>query len=150
MESIGHRILFSVKGTPGFIEIKRIGWFTFDYLCNVGGEKLHELTEKISDSPNQEVYDVKIAEHRSGSDGYSEDMITWYLVETTRVSDGLTNTVHRRFKDFDELNNDVCQHFRGHQLFSSIPLFPQKKMKLGNLLLFYFLIFDFIYYFISN
>jgi hypothetical protein len=24
----------------------------------------------------------------------------------------------RRFKDFDSLNTDVCENFRGHQLFS--------------------------------
>ncbi len=95
MERGGHRILFSVRGTPGFVEIKRIGWFTFEYSCNVGGEKLPELTENISPNQNQELYDVKIAEHRSGTNGYSEDMITWYLIETTRLSDGLTNTVHR-------------------------------------------------------
>lgn len=94
MESSGHRILFSVKGVPGFIEIKRIGWFSFDYSCNVGGEQLPELTEKVTEML-EESYDVKIAEHRTGSDGYSEDVITWYLVDTTRVSDGQTNTVHR-------------------------------------------------------
>jgi hypothetical protein len=94
MESSGHRILFSVKGVPGFIEIKRKGWFSFDYLCNVGGDQLPELTEKVTEF-QQESYDVKIAEHRSGSDGYSEDVITWYLVDTTRISDGQTNTVHR-------------------------------------------------------
>jgi hypothetical protein len=95
MEKAGHRILFSVRGIPGFIEIKRIGWFGFDYLCNVGGVELAELTEKITESQHQEVFDVKIAEHRSGSNGYSEDIITWYLVDTTRISDGQTNTVHR-------------------------------------------------------
>jgi hypothetical protein len=95
MEKAGHRILFSVRGAPGFIEIKRIGWFTFDYLCNIGGVELAELTEKITETQNQELFDVKIAEHRSGSDGYSEDTITWYLIDTTRISDGQTNTVHR-------------------------------------------------------
>lgn len=165
MESSGHRILFSVKGVPGFIEIKRKGWFSFDYLCNVGGDQLPELTEKVTEV-HEESYDVKIAEHRSGSDGYSEDVITWYLVDTTRISDGQTNTVHRchpqsplllapcslltcrRFKDFVNLNSDVCENFRGHQLFSrsasptsarlllilsdhSLPAFPQKKLKLG-------------------
>lgn len=146
MERTGHRILFSVKGVPGFIEIKRIGWVNFDYVCNIGGTQLPELTEKINiDTQQRELYDVKIAGHRSGSDGYSEDMITWYLVESTRISDEQTNTVYRlklyhlmpliyvfrRFRDFVSLNDDVRENFRGHQLFNSLPEFPQKKLKLG-------------------
>ena len=95
MESTGHRILFSVKGTPGYIEIKRSGWFGFDYSCVVGGEKQVEITQVISHNQGEEQYDIKIAEHQAGSDGYSEDTITWYLIETTRLSDDYTNTVHR-------------------------------------------------------
>jgi hypothetical protein len=95
MEKHGHRILFSVKGTPGYIEIKRSGWVSFEYECIVGGEKQVEITQVISQNQGQELYDIKIAEHRSGSDGYSEETITWYLIETTRLADGYTNTVHR-------------------------------------------------------
>jgi len=130
MENSGHRILFSIRGVSGYIEIKKVGWFGFDYECIVGGEKLVELTQKISQSQGEEVYDIKIAEHRSGSDGYSEDMITWYLIETTRLADGYTNTVHRRFKDFVNLNSDIRQHFKGHHLLSSLPSLPERKSKM--------------------
>lgn len=95
MEKAGHRILFSIKGTPGYIEIKKRGWFGFEYECLAGGEKLVEITQAISQNQGQEMYDIKIAEHKAGSDGYSEDTITWYLIETTRLHDGYTNTVHR-------------------------------------------------------
>lgn len=130
MEKEGHRILFSIKGTPGFIEIKRTGWIGFEYECVVGGEKQVEITQIISKNQGQELFDIKIAEHRSGSDGYSEDTITWYLVETTRLADGFTNTVHRRFKDFVVLHSDIKQQFKGHHLLSSLPSLPEKKSKL--------------------
>jgi hypothetical protein len=95
METNGHRILFSIRGTSGYIEIKRSGWFGFSYSCNIGGETLTEITQQISKTQGQEVYDVKIIEHVSALDGYSEDFIVWYSIETTRVADGFTNTVHR-------------------------------------------------------
>mmetsp|Transcript_22746 Transcript_22746/g.23402 ORF Transcript_22746/g.23402 Transcript_22746/m.23402 type:complete len:391 (+) Transcript_22746:106-1278(+) len=130
MEAIGHRILFSIRGTPGYIEIKRSGWFGFIYSCNIGGENQIEITQQISQTQGQEVYDVKILEHVSASDGYSEEMIIWYYIETTRLSDGLTNTVHRRFKDFTVLNSDIREHFKGHHLKSSLPDLPEKRSKL--------------------
>jgi hypothetical protein len=95
MEANGHRILFSIRGTTGYIEIKRSGWFGFSYSCNIGGENQVEITQQISKTQGQEIYDVKILEHVSAMDGYSEDAIVWYCIETTRVADGLTNTVHR-------------------------------------------------------
>lgn len=57
-------------------------------------------------------------------------MIIWYFIETTRLSDGLTNTVHRRFKDFTILNSDIREHFKGHHLKSSLPDLPEKRSKL--------------------
>lgn len=130
MESTGHRILFSIKGISGYIEIKRRGWFSFHYSCNIGGVNQVEITEEISLSQGQEIYDVKIIEYQSASDGYSEEMIVWYLVETTRLNDGFTNTVHRRFKDFSVLNSDIREHFKGHHLKSSLPDLPEKRSKL--------------------
>lgn len=57
-------------------------------------------------------------------------MIVWYLIETTRLNDGFTNIVHRRFKDFSLLNSDIREHFKGHHLKSSLPDLPEKKSKL--------------------
>jgi hypothetical protein len=49
-------------------------------------------------------------DHKSG------DQIVWYIVKTIRLEDKVTNTVHRRFKDFGELNSQVKQNFKGHHL----------------------------------
>jgi hypothetical protein len=35
----------------------------------------------------------------------------------------LTVILYRRFKDFVTLNSDVCENFRGHQLFSRFVVF---------------------------
>lgn len=95
IESVGHRILFSIRGTPGYIEIKRSGWFSFTYNCNIGGVNLVEITQQISQNQGREIYDVKILEHVLASDGQSEELIVWYCIETRRLIDGFTNTVHR-------------------------------------------------------
>ena len=47
----------------------------------------------------------------------SEQYIVWYVLNTVRISDGVHTTVHRRFKDFAELNSSVKQNLKG--LYSS-------------------------------
>lgn len=47
----------------------------------------------------------------------SEQYIVWYVLNTVRLSDGVHTTVHRRFKDFAELNSSVKQNLKG--LYSS-------------------------------
>lgn len=43
----------------------------------------------------------------------SEQYIVWYVLNTVRISDGVHTTVHRRFKDFAELNSSVKQNLKG-------------------------------------
>ena len=55
--------------------------------------------------------------------------ITWYAVKTTRLSDGVVTTVHRRFKEFAELNSQCKQNLKGNHLRSSLPPLPDKPLK---------------------
>mmetsp|Transcript_20555 Transcript_20555/g.38168 ORF Transcript_20555/g.38168 Transcript_20555/m.38168 type:complete len:317 (+) Transcript_20555:37-987(+) len=129
MEASGHRILFSIKDTPGYIEIKRSGWVSFDYTCNIGGENIVETTQQISAKQNEELYKLSISGYTACHDGQSEEAVVWYAVVTERLSDGCRNVVHRRFKDFSSLNSEIKQTFKGHQLLSSLPNFVEKKSK---------------------
>jgi hypothetical protein len=85
MESKGHRILFGVKGVPGYIEIRKKGFTGFEYECNIGGQPLIEITQQISGIQNDEAFDIKITDRVSASDGYSESVIVWYQIEVTRL-----------------------------------------------------------------
>lgn len=123
------RILFSIKGTPGYIEIKRSGWVSFQYSCTIGGETILESTQQISAQQDKEVYKVTIAGYTACNDGSNAEAVMWYRVETERLEDGVRNVVHRRFKDFSALNSEMKQCFKGHQLLSSLPVFVEKKSK---------------------
>lgn len=129
METTGHRILFSVKGKPGYIEIKRSGWVSFDYTCNIAGENIVENTQQISAQQNEELYKVSVTGYTQCHDTHGEDSVVWYAVATERLADGCRNVVHRRFKDFSALNSEIKQSFKGHQLLSSLPSFVEKKSK---------------------
>jgi hypothetical protein len=129
MEAAGHRILFNIKGTPGYIEIKRSGWVSFEYTCNIGGENILESTQQISAQQDEEMYKVTISGYTPCNDGQNEEAVIWYTVETERLTDGCRNVVHRRFKDFSSLNSEIKQSFKGHQLLSSLPNFVEKKSK---------------------
>jgi len=129
MESAGHRILFHIKGTPGYIEIKRAGWVSFAYNCNIGGENIVEATQQISHTQDEEKYSVRVRSYTSVTEAQGEETVVWYSVETLRIEDGCRNVVHRRFKDFSLLNSEIKQTFKGHQLLSSLPSFVEKKSK---------------------
>lgn len=129
MGDVGHRILFNIKGTPGYIEIKRSGWVSFQYSCTIGGETIPESTQTISDQQDIEIYKVNIAGYTACHDGHNAEAVMWYKVETERLADGVRNVVHRRFKDFSSLNSEIKQSFKGHQLLSSLPSFVEKKSK---------------------
>jgi hypothetical protein len=61
---------------------------------------------------------------------HTGEKITWYIVNATRLEDGVSNVVYRRFRDFAELNSFVKQDFKGHHLFLSLPYLPEKCSKL--------------------
>lgn len=129
MESTGHRLLFNIRGTPGYIEIKRAGWVSFTYTCNIGGVTIQESTQQISAQQDEDKYKLRISGYTLCNDGQHEEPVVWYTVETERLSDGCRNVVHRRFKDFSSLNSEIKQSFKGHQLLSSLPSFVEKKSK---------------------
>ena len=107
MEATGHRILFNIRGTAGYVEIKRSGWVSFQYSCNVGGENILECTQQISAQQDVDMYTVGISGYKACNDGHNEEPVIWYTVETLRLADGCQNIVHRRFKDFSSLNSEI-------------------------------------------
>lgn len=94
MESKGHRIFFSVDSLPGFIEIKRSGWTSFAYSCIIDNVRLPEATEVVADDQT-EVFRVKVTGTTGTPDENSDTLVTWYVLEATRLKDGVTTEVHR-------------------------------------------------------
>lgn len=94
MDSKGHRIFFSVDSLPGYIEIKKSGWAGFTYACVINNVRIPEATEVVADDQS-EVFKVKILGTTTTQDELSEHLITWYIVQTTRLTDGAVTTIHR-------------------------------------------------------
>ena len=131
MESEGHRIHFRIEssGETGYILIRRSGWIGFEYKCYIAGNIIEEVTERVAVNQDPK-FTVEIIEYMATPDELSEQYIVWYVVHTVRLHDGASTIVHRRFKDFAELNSSVKQNLKGHHLRSSIPPLPTKELKL--------------------
>jgi hypothetical protein len=129
MDQRGHRFLFTIGGKQGYVEILKDGWAGFKYSCRVGDEELTEATQMIAEAQGAILYDVDVPEYTFTSD-WSEGEIAWYQVVVTRRSDNYTTSVHRRFRDFDELLTEVKRRLKGHHLYSSLPRLPDKRAKL--------------------
>lgn len=93
MDSKGHLICFSIGEIPATIEIKRSGWTGFAYQCTVGGIVLKEATQDIASQQDEQIFSAKIVETTFFENG--AEQISWYVVETTRLRDQVTTTVHR-------------------------------------------------------
>jgi hypothetical protein len=95
MESRGHRIFFQINdNTPGYIEIKRSGWTGFTYSCVINDKPIRELTEGVPE--NQDViFQPKINETTITSEEGSDYPVSWYVITTKRITDGVTTSVHR-------------------------------------------------------
>jgi hypothetical protein len=128
MDTKGHRIFFSVDNLPGYIEIKRSGWSGFTYACIINNARIPEATEVVADDQG-DVFAVKIVGTTTTQDEHSEHLISWYIVQTTRLADGAVTTIHRRFRDFAEYNSQVKQNFKGHHLRDMLPPLPEKPLK---------------------
>eukprot|EP01031_Cornospumella_fuschlensis_P027616 gene27616-33350_t len=113
MEAKGHRIFFTVDDLPSFIEIKRDGWTGFKYTCVVNDKTIPESTQVIQDS-HQDVF--------------NEYPIVWYQVLVTRLADHVETIVHRRFRDFAEMNS--AANFKGNHLLAALPPLPEKPLKM--------------------
>lgn len=130
MDSAGHKIHFMLGDNGGFVEIARSGYTNFTYRCSVNNVFITEATQEIASQQGM-VFKVDVAGTGSTPDDDDVDKhVTWYVVKATRVSDGAATTVHRRFKEFADLNSQVKQNLKGHHLRSSLPNLPEKTLKL--------------------
>jgi hypothetical protein len=125
-----HDINFSIDtGVNGLIRISKDGFFGFEYVCMVQGVCLTEITqEEVTDY--EDVFRAQVLETFTAPDEDNGSTVAWYIVESTRLRDGVTTRVHRRFRDFADMNSQIKQNLKGHILFSSIPPLPEKTLKL--------------------
>lgn len=130
MTQQGHRLYFVVEDLGGFIEIKRSGFTGFTYRCAVNNNFLTEVTQVVAANQN-DIYKVSMTDTMATYDEENPTIqIIWYVVKAIRIEDGITTNVHRRFREFAELNSQVKQNFKGHHLRSSLPSLPSKSIKL--------------------
>lgn len=130
MSSAGHRITFMVEGMVGVIEIRKNGWTEFTYTCVVDNQILKEATQVVAAKQGEEIFRTTLDETILTKDPTTDEFVTWYLVMSSRCVDKTSTFVHRRFKDFAELNSQVKQNLKGHHMRSSLPAFPEKTSKL--------------------
>ena len=128
MEAGGHRVYFDVENKSGYFVIQRNGWIGFSYSCYVNGILLTETTQEVPKHQDP-IYSTKIVDIKVVPDPVGETEVAWYQVVTTRLTDNVITSVHRRFREFADLNSQVKQNFKGHHLRSSIPEFPEKTPK---------------------
>lgn len=141
MGSQGHKIYFTIPDEKktfsevnnGYIEVLRDGLVSFAYKCVINAEIINEVTSKVGSG--ERLFDISIDDKDTiftpdeSDSGISNGKITWYLVKVVRLSDKVTTAVHRRFRDFADLNSNVKQNFKGHHLRSSLPQLPEKSLK---------------------
>jgi len=123
----GTVLVFTVNRKTGFVRIGRAGLASFRYECVVNGQAIPESTAKVSLN-DEERYAVEVREAVTTKSD-SVHIIAWYQVETTRPSDGAATVVHRRFKDFANLDAEVRAALKGNHLAGSLPPLPPKQLK---------------------
>lgn len=140
MGSQGHRIYFTLSNgksnevNNGYIEIVRDGLVSFAYKCVINGEIINEATSKVSSG--ERLFDISIDDKDTmftpdeTDSNMGNGRVTWYLIKVVRLSDKVTTAVHRRFRDFADLNSNIKQNFKGHHLRSSLPPLPDKTLKI--------------------
>lgn len=125
-----HEIPFSLDDSvsiSGVLSIAKKGFFGFKYTCKVGNEEIAEATQQV---PNFQ--EDKFSCHISSTETTPDDagnMVVWYVVVTTRLPTGEQTLVHRRFRDFSALLDQVKESLRGHHLSSNLPSLPPKTLK---------------------
>jgi hypothetical protein len=85
MESIGHRIKFTVDNKAGYIEIKR-GWMRFEYNCYIDNNLIIESTGQLA-VQDKDIFKVSLEGTSTTLDHKSGDQIVWYIVKTIRLED---------------------------------------------------------------
>jgi hypothetical protein len=95
MGSACHRIPFFVEGFVGYIEIKKSGWAEFSYVCSVNNQILKEATQMVAAHQGKQLFKVSIDETTLTKSEAADEYITWYLVSSSRISDGISTFIHR-------------------------------------------------------
>ena len=125
-----HHINFTVghEQARGMVIIEKAGLFSFRYTCVVNGRPLRATLQELADE-NEERFNVAIL---ATANAYStkEKAVTWYELTVTRRSDGARTVVHRRYREFQCLFEQVHAAFKGHHLRSSLPDLPGRQLKL--------------------
>ncbi|KAJ8598690.1 hypothetical protein CTAYLR_003112 [Chrysophaeum taylorii] len=97
------------------VTIQRFG-IGFRYACLVDGRPIPEASTVPSSG-----FQARVTGHVTARD--SGASTEWYAVESAGT------TVHRRFRDFVELDESVMAALCGHHMRSSLPRLPPKKFK---------------------
>ncbi|CAM9827642.1 unnamed protein product, partial [Ectocarpus sp. 13 AM-2016] len=94
------------------------------FLCHPSKTNLSSLSAKNTE------YEYEVSVPATVDTGSRVSGVTWYEVHTMRKADSKGTLVHRRFRDFYALQEQVESLMKGHHLRSSLPRFPGKKSKL--------------------
>lgn len=105
MLSNAETISFDIGEKLGSVSIAS-GAGRFVYTCFFDGETLVEDNEKGGRKEHEDVYDIDIPDAVEGVDEKGSRVV-WYTLHTTRESDNSKTVVHRRFRDFFSLNEEV-------------------------------------------
>ena len=126
-----HRLWFDLEGRSGYVEIRKNGLMGFAYLCKVDDEVIAENTTVVS-TQQEDAFQSRIVRFELTPDDAGTHSIVWYRVEARRLKDGVDNAVHRRFRDFVDLHENVKQNLKGNHLYNSLPSLPDKTLKIGS------------------
>ncbi len=125
-----HHIQFLVgaERAQGMVIIEKAGLFSFRYTCVVNGRPLKATLQELADE-NEERFTVDIL-GTANAFSTKEHSVTWYELTVTRRSDRARTVVHRRYREFQCLFEQVHAAFKGHHLRSSLPDLPGRQLKL--------------------
>jgi PX domain len=126
-----HRLCFDLEGKSGYVEIRKNGLMGFAYLCKFDDEVIAENTTVVS-TQQEDTFQSRIVSFELTPDDAGTNSIVWYKIEARRLKDGVENAVHRRFRDFVDLHENIKQNLKGNHLYSSLPSLPDKTLKIGS------------------
>lgn len=124
-------ITFEIAGRKGILSISS-NRKQFTYTCTVDGETLVEGNEALGTSSTAPhiVADVEGTELAVDADG---KVVVWYRLRSTVSSDdepARILVVHRRFKEFCALDDQLKSCYKGSTLLTSFPALPARGVKL--------------------
>ena len=106
------------------------GFAGFTYTLTVAGERIPEAMEVTDEGADK--YKVTIPRACIGRDEENGSVV-WFQVDTVcTAGDGTQRqtSVHRRFRDFGELSDDLRSSFKGNHLLGNVPDLPRKELKI--------------------